>query len=78
MRARPQGSFSPNETLDHPAVLGVHFNEWSILLGCYITITQRDMSPGGLDPHIYDAGQTSRLIRSKRNDELSTHEWDPF
>ena len=78
MRATPPGSFTRNETLDHPNTIGVHSNEWSILLGYYITLTQCYMSPGGLDSHIYDVGQTSRLIQSKRNVGLPTHDWGPF
>ena len=72
------GSFSINETLDHPTVLGVHSNEWSILLGYDIIFTKRYMSPGGLASHIYYVGQTARLIQSKRNVGLPTHDWGPF
>ena len=78
MRATPPGSFRRNETLDHPTVLGVHSIEWSILLGYDITVMQRYMSPGGLDSHIYDVGQTSRFIQSKRNVGLPTYDWGPF
>ena len=56
MWVRPPDSFSQNETLDRPNAIGVHSNEWSILLGYYIINTQRLMSPGGLDSHIYDVG----------------------
>ena len=78
MRATPPGSFSRNETLDHPNTIGVHSNAWGIQLGYYITYTHRYISPGGLDSHIYDVGQTSRLIQSKRNVGLPTHDWGPF
>ena len=66
MWVRPPDSFSQNETLDRPNAIEVHSNEWSILLG-YIINTQRLMSSGGLDSHIYDVGETSTLIQSKRN-----------
>ena len=58
MWVRPRDSFSQNETLDCPNAIGVHSNEWSILLGYYIINTQRLMSSRGLDSHIYDVGQT--------------------
>ena len=78
MWARPPGSFCQHETLDHPNTIGVHSNEWSILLGYDITLTKRYMSPRGWDSHIYDAGHTSRIIPLKRNVGPPKHDWGPF
>ena len=55
-------SFINNATMVLPNTIGVHSNEWSILLGYYITYTKRFMSPGGLSSHIYDVGEPSRLL----------------
>ena len=33
------------------------------------------MTSGGLDSHIYDVGETSRLIQSQRNVAPPTHDW---
>ena len=77
MCVRPRDSFSQNETLDRPIVLGVHSNEWSILLGYYINDTQRYMSSGGWGSYIHDVDHTSRIIQLKRNVGPNNCAWGP-
>ena len=55
---RHPGSFIRNETLDHPTVLGVHSNDWNILLGYYNIKTKRVMGFGGINAHIYDVNES--------------------
>jgi hypothetical protein len=81
MWVSPPDSFIHNATSDYSNTIGVHSNEWSILLGYYITYTKRFMSPGGLSSHIYDVGEPSRLLISnatlERPNTIGVHpnEW---
>ena len=72
------GLIQQNATLDPTNHVGVHSNASDILFGSYDTSTKQWVNPGGLTQHIYDVGETPRLIHAKRNVGPPSCAWGPF
>jgi len=66
MWVSPRDSFINNATLERPNTIGVHSNDWSILLGYYNTKTKRVMGCRGFSSHIYDVSESYIVHHTER------------